>query len=728
MFGNLFEKLKHLPVVTIADKVADYFGSQMIPIVTSEVASGKTMLIPAACAMRLADDPVDSVVYVLEPTRFLANNAAESLRSLLGREGESLIGCINSNRSDDESILHPNNRIIFTTVGYALSSGLLKSRHNFILDEAHETSIDLSLVKAYLHHRLEQGDNINVAIMSATIDIANELTYWGDDATQFSTPGSAYPVEILHRPADPLEECVLDLIQAHDRKGILVFVSGVEEIENAVEMISNRLDFHQIDYEIASVHGNSSGDERRLASSLPKATIKVTVGTNVLESGISLPWVDAGVSSGDTKVMHAKGNVRRLVKEDLPRWRIHQQAGRVGRFGPGVFILAHTKPLEHRPDMAQPDIVRLPLTELVMHCTNFPDIHIHDLKFSPSEQPVPSEVDRAIASLVDYGLVEEKDGRVVLTREGQLIRPLPVSYRAAAAICEAHKINKLAEMLPLIVAMDIGDLRHDYRTPMGGAVWDTSDLVQQTMTIARYLVYNTRDLTRRDMMYIGEEHNISLKKYNEFMLLLRDLEKKTQCRAKWSAYLDSTDTSAREHFDFLTKWIIFRGMSQETYPFRSILRSVRIPTTEQSGQIFISAETSSTTRCNIDFDSEIIMIAGGVRIVTPKRRRPFAVLESMTTFTRADVRRLVKTFGKIPFQRILDLDDRGLKVDDLLVDDHVVRTRPATPSVVPDISSILKAGYGMSSSPKDEVVTKKALEKVKGTFGDLLTAALDAKK
>jgi HrpA-like RNA helicase len=739
VFDKLFQTLNHLPVMAIAPSVADHFVNQLIPVVTSEVASGKTMLVPAHCAALLADDPVDKVVYVLEPTRFLANNAAESLRSILGPEGETLIGCINSSRSDDDSIKHANNRVIFTTVGYALSSGILKTKSNFIIDEAHETSISLSLAKSYLKHRRNQGDIINFAIMSATIDVTNELEYWGDDAIQFETSGSAFPVEFKHMPAATLAEAALELVRDHGRTGILVFVSGVEEIEEAVSAISLSFGIHGIDFEIDGIHGNSTQDVRKRVSRPRQKAVKIAVGTNVLESGVSLPWVNAGISSGDTKIMHAKGNVRKLTKEELPRWRVEQQMGRVARFEPGVFVLAHRTPLQARPDMSAPDIVRLPLTELVMQCTNFPDIHIHDLEFTKRESPKPEDVTHAIKTLVDYGLIEElSDGQIVLTTDGKMIQPLPLSYQAAAAYCEAVRIDKVAQFLPFIAMMDIGDMRHVFKYPMQGGVAGESDVFFQLQVLTRYFS-DWKSLKYRQLIDLCEMYNVSQKKLKEFDLLLSDLEKKLEVRSDFTPYeMDLTGTIDKE-FHRCMKQVSFRALTSDSYPYSHIGRTVKIPVTAVSGGIFGSASISNSTTVSISYDDDVPLCGGNVRVITPKSGRPFAVLEMVTLFTKEDLKHLIKRFGRGNLERIAALSIIPSNLSRWLGGD-----RDAYTSLDPSPSSYLLDAYrtrlpvmptadrvrGFAMRAREEekpepIVTAAAART--GTLGDILSAALKKK-
>ena len=84
MFETLYDTLNHLPVINIAKSITDTYLEGKVCIVTSPVASGKTLIIPAAIAAQIPEEE-NEVVWVLEPTRLLANNAAKNLRKLLGR-------------------------------------------------------------------------------------------------------------------------------------------------------------------------------------------------------------------------------------------------------------------------------------------------------------------------------------------------------------------------------------------------------------------------------------------------------------------------------------------------------------------------------------------------------------------------------------------------------------------------------------------------------------------
>jgi HrpA-like RNA helicase len=641
MFSTLFDSLLHLPISTIANEIADEFANFNIPIITSPVASGKTMIVPAACAQALSEVEGDNGVWVLCPSRYLANNAAQSLRKLLGPENQNLIGCINSNRSGDDSITHPDNRIIFTTVGYALAAHILTIGTNFIFDEAHETSIDMSLAKAYLEYRISSGSQIRVGVMSATMDVSNEMGYWGVKSRNFQTETSAFPVTQFHRPSWSMGEAVMDLIENHDRTGILVFVSGKHEIEDAITNITETFGDAITDYEIMGVHGLSSAEDRHASYADPKAKIKILVGTNVIESGVNFPWVDGGVSSGRTKVMHVTGNVHSLNEEDLPAWRIRQQEGRVRRFKPGVFILTGDTPIELRREQAVPDIKRLPLTELVMHVAGIDDLKLMDLNFSYAERPDPYKLDEAVSLLSSYGLIEEKDGYITLTDDGKVSRHLPLSFNACVGYCEALRIKEVAKMLPLIAMYEIGDIRYKYNLPLSISGSNVSDTLTNTIAAIEFF-WKVNQYNWKTACEWAEEVNLNVKKLKEFDFLLKDLEKKTNTRSDFKSYL-----SVDDKLEYDAKRVLFRmgllGM------FSPIVSRIDIGSALINGMYYSEANLSKFSVLSGDFRALTINAGytGTLRVVTPKEGgRSFVVLENATAYTTDDFSKLIPDFGE----------------------------------------------------------------------------------
>jgi hypothetical protein len=144
-----------------------------------------------------------------------------------------------------------------------------------------------------------------------------------------------------------------------------------------------------------------------------------------------------------------------------------------------------------------------------------------------------------------------------------------------------------------------------------------------------------------------------MKKLNEFDSLLSDLERKLEVRANFLPYLEAEQNINRVEFDKQTKRVIFRAMLQEAYCFGGFGNIVRIPTVDHQGSVFTSAQITNSSTCDPLFSEEpMLFCTGRVRVITPKRGYPFAVLESVTGYTGEDVKDLIGYFGRSALKKI----------------------------------------------------------------------------
>mgnify|MGYP001207559857 CR=1 FL=1 len=602
MFNTIFTKLNALPVNDIMIDVAADYVSDIVPIITSQVASGKTMLLPAACAMAMQSVSDDDVIYVLQPTKFLASNASDNLIKILDSDPDRRIGYLNGIRTGTDNRFGDNTRLVFTTVGYALASGIVATKKNFIIDEAHELSLDLSITKAVLHNRMKTESDIRLMIMSATLNLEEEEVYWGTvrKTEHYTTEGSAFPLTMYHRPSFGLDDAVLELITSGHR-GILVFVSGTVEIDKAITDIKYRLAANNIaDYSISGIHGRSDRSAVKEASADPTRTIKILVGTNVLESGISLPWVDSGVSSGNGKVMHIRNHMHTLVEEPLVAWRVIQQAGRTCRFQPGTFYLCHMKSIEQRPKMQVPDIKRLPLTDLVMYCAKN-HLIIKNLEFPFSERPDQKDLIRAVYTLETLGLITElSSGELMFTDDGELVKDAPLSPIGMAMYAEALKRNIVPLALPLITFFEIGDVVHNLREGYKRTYCRKSDPINGLCCVAETLMQFRNCRNRREELAICEERNISYRKLMEFRLLLTNLQKALDTKIDAAAYYVTPNTSDAFNSDIVPQLtpLIARGFATQIHEIN--YRGIRLPeglATQSDTSVVDLYDGNSTHQC-----------------------------------------------------------------------------------------------------------------------------------
>lgn len=613
-FEKLYEALADLPVASIAEDVVTSVLRGSVTALSSATGSGKTLYQTTKLA-----DSLDEQVVVLVPRRFLAVNAAETVAELSGCEVGKEVGYAVGSQSGDRSCWGPETKLVFATHGYALASGLVQKATTFVLDEVHETSMDLSIVRALLLRRLDQGESLNLLEMSATMDSRRQSAYWGQVAPTkvFEIDGKTFDCDVRHRPAGNLEEQVIELIQ-EGRRGILVFRPGVGEVEDTAEKITALAIDQGLEIEVAQIYGEMSYVDRRAAAAAPAAgKTKVLVSTNVTESGANIPWLDAGVSCGTGKENSVRAGTGATYLElvNLPQWRLQQQEGRVKRFCPGVFVLCSPLSFEQREQATRPEIERLALTELVLHCTSF-GLRTHELTFD--YPPNPEKVMEAELKLERLGLV---DKNCTLTDAGKWIADLPVGPETGAMLWHARVTECLAAMIPLAAIVEVGGLRKEFR--QGHYKDSTSDYLDSLYAFRH--AYDARGKERREVM---ERYNIGFKRFEAALDLIRDLERRLS--VVMNLDFEQSDHRTRLRHCLLAGSLdkLFKGYGRgDVLSIKNRYDSYRIG---QGSAVY-----------GVEYDA---LVAGDLRVITPKDRykTPFTILEKVTVFAPDDLEAVAK--------------------------------------------------------------------------------------
>ena len=625
-FERLFESLRDLPVAEIAVDVAQSVMSGKVTTLFSATGSGKTLYQTAKLA-----DLCGEQVLVLVPRRFLAINAAETVAELAGCEVGTCVGYAVGAQSGDRSSYNSDTKLLFATNGYAIASGLIHTAMRIVLDEVHETSMDLSIIRALLHRRIQNGEAVELLEMSATMDERQQAAYWSTIAQTkvFTIDGRTFDCEIRHRPAGRPAEEVMALIE-EGRQGILVFRPGVGEVKETAEEIQRLAEAASLSIEVSQIYGDMSYLDRRNATATPQdGVVKVLVGTNVIESGANIPWLDAGVSCGTGKEnsVRIETGATYLQLIDLPRWRLQQQEGRVKRFRPGVFVLCAPLSHQERQQASRPEIERLALTDLVMHCSSF-GLRTHELTFDYA--PNPMMVMEAEQKLQRLGLINEE---CQLTSAGQFISGLSVGPETGAMLWHARQVGCLGAMLPLCAVIEVGGLRKDFR--FGHSLDHASDYLDSLLALRETLV--TFGKTRREYM---EDHNIGFKRFDAAGDVLRHLERRLEVKA---------DFNLERHIGLLRQCLVASSLDKlfTQVGFRGELASVKNRlTVYRIGQGSV-----------VNYIRPGIFVLGDLRVIKPKdpRKLPFTVVEKVTTFTLDDLKAVAKIRPEIlTEERFLD--------------------------------------------------------------------------
>ena len=482
-FAKVLETLKQLPVSTLVNDVVKSVMAGKVTVLAAPTGSGKSMLVPAMLA-----DATQEQVVVLVPRRFLATDAAKNVAQMAGSPIGTDVGYALSEMSGEKSAFTDKTRLLFVTYGYAISSGLISKAKNIVLDEVHESAQDISLARAILYERKKTDPSLRLLEMSATIRASQQASYWQPSEAEIHTvDGQTLACEERwQKPAKEspsIAETAIDLLTKEDRNGIAIFRSGIKDVEQTVEELQALIKTQHIpNVEVVQVYGRTPEDEREVARADPKpGWKKIIVGTNVIESGVNLRWVDAGISDGFGKIPHDRFDTgaEALVKQDLPQWRIVQQRGRINRDpartgkSSGIFILQAKQPMESRMMQEEPELERCSLDSFAFKAASrgyVPDqLHL-DAKVKPERWQ------ESLDNLMRLGLVNADWS---LTKDGKYVASMPLSPETGAMLCEAKRMDVAAmrsgdpalmqrpKLLPdaiVIAALtEMGGLRDDNR-------------------------------------------------------------------------------------------------------------------------------------------------------------------------------------------------------------------------------------------------------------------------
>jgi len=501
-FQLLRDKLAALPVHGIIAPVVQDVLNGLVTVVAASTGSGKSMMLPGALA-----DASDHQIVVLAPRRFLAMDAAFNVAELsnirIGDEVGYALGQMDGESSQRSHVT----KLLYCTYGYAISSGLINKARTLVLDEVHEADEQISLARAILRERKTAAPDLRILEMSATVDAPTQARYWRPIAqtSVHVVEGKALDCDVLYESPmlagnkDRTAEAIaLDLLEK-GRKGIVLFRPGVREVENSVAELKKILTGQGLgDVEVVGIHGGTPSDERRIARRAPATgKRKIIVGTNVIESGVNLRWLDAGISDGYRKIPYHCDDTgaEALVLEDLPQAGLLQQIGRVNRdpvatgFARGLFVLHAKKPFDMRRPQNGPAIQRQSLNDIAFHAASLgynPTKLIWDVVGTAHTQALEPRFEQAKQELMRLHLLHEDWS---LTKEGQFIKHLPVSPETGAMLVEAKNLDEhrlrqpkkpprvMRDTVIIAAILESHGLRKDPKAGHKGDQHRTSDLL-----------------------------------------------------------------------------------------------------------------------------------------------------------------------------------------------------------------------------------------------------------
>ena len=628
---SVLDKLAHLPVHALLGEISNCVLDGNIAVVNSETGSGKSMLVPLGIHH---DIGFDERIYVLQPSRILAISAAENLSSLSETPLGEHFGYLVGHNGGEENKCEDSAKVVFVTYGLALAANIVMTAEHIVLDEIHEQTTDISIVKALLKHRYKiDNPPKSLALMSATLDTVAETSYWEDIAPvdlwhsfQADT-GNQYVCVRVHEPELSPAKAALSLVE-EGYSGVLIFAPGVGEIETIRSELVGQLMLKSHNVEISVIHGQSEYRDRMAALSPPEnGNVKILIGTNVLESGMNLPWVDAGVTTGDKKENHTRPFSEAVVLKKVPlsKANVDRQTGRTNRFCDSKFIICGKHSYDELVASQSPEIIRLPLTSLYMHCQTI-DIDPEELEFMP--QPSRESMHSAADKLKKLGFF---DDYLKFTEDGHFVKDLPLGLESSAMLCHAYKLGVIEEVIPLVAVYEVGGMRKDFSIPH--YLDFTSDLLDSVMAYARAHVIQTGDYMYQHKVMLMDVRNASMRRYVDATYIVKNLERIFKCSANIKHYFGYVNPEVQKvHFARVRQCILAGSLcntgtlspGRRGNYFTAALTGVGVST----GNSTVIRDVYSTT-----------VASSKLRMITPKdtRQVPFTVAENITTYTKDDI-------------------------------------------------------------------------------------------
>lgn len=458
-----------LPITERHDELLEIIRVHQVVIVAGETGSGKSTQIPKLCIE--AGRGVAGVIGHTQPRRVAARTIAERIADEVGSDLGDDIGYsvrFNDNISDSTLVRVMTDGILLAEIQ---RDRMLSRYDTLIIDEAHERSLNIDFILGYLKQLLPRRRDLKVIVTSATIDTERFAAHFADDdgepAPIVTVSGRTFPVETRYRPfergdqVDAIVDACTELKSEGDGD-VLVFLSGEREIHDTADALK-RLD--EPGLEVLPLYARLSSQEQQRIWK-PHAGRRIVLATNVAETSITVPGIRYVVDAGTARISRysRRLKVQRLPIEEVSKASANQRAGRCGRVAPGICIRLYSEEnFDARPDFTEPEILRTNLGSVILQMAN---IGLGDVARFPFVEPPDHRSIRDGEMLLDeLGAIRTQpstsgDGNTVrLTKIGRRLARLPVDPRLARMVIEAERLNCVREVLIIVSALSIQDVR-----------------------------------------------------------------------------------------------------------------------------------------------------------------------------------------------------------------------------------------------------------------------------
>ncbi len=347
-----------LPITAMHDDLIELIRQNQVLVVCGETGSGKSTQLPKLCLE--AGFGRRAMIGHTQPRRLAARTIAQRLRQEIdvqtaptGFDRSTLVG-FKIRFTDATS---PSTMVKLMTDGVLLNElsrdRMLTAYDLIIIDEAHERSLNIDLLLAYLHKLIEQRPDLRLIITSATIDAEKFAQHFakGDiPAPIVMVSGRTYDVDIRYLGSQSDQEdtssderflAAVDTLLSEMRGDILAFFPSERDIRITSKLLRGHLTSRGFGdrIEILPLYSRlTEGEQQRVFA--PHSKRRIVLATNVAESSITVPGIFSVIDTGTARISRyaPRSKVQRLPIEPISQASANQRSGRCGRLAPGICI------------------------------------------------------------------------------------------------------------------------------------------------------------------------------------------------------------------------------------------------------------------------------------------------------------------------------------------------------------------------------------------------------
>ncbi|KAI9834135.1 MAG: DEAH-box ATP-dependent RNA helicase prp43 [Phylliscum demangeonii] len=471
-YFNILKTRRDLPVHAQRDEFLQMFHKSQILVFVGETGSGKTTQIPQFVLFDDLPHFQRKMVACTQPRRVAAMSVAQRVANEMDVSLGEEVGY--SIRFED--VTGPKTILKYMTDGMLLREAM--NDHNLsrysviILDEAHERTLATDILMGLLKEVVIRRPDLKIIIMSATLD-AQKFQKYFNNAPLLAVPGRTHAVEIFYTPEperDYVEAALRTVLQIHATEpegDILLFLTGEEEIEDAVRKIGLEADemVREADagpLKVYPLYGTlPPHQQQRIFDPAPpprreggRPGRKCIVATNIAETSLTIDGIVYVVDPGFSKqkVYNPRIRVESLLVSPISKASALQRAGRAGRTRPGKCFRLYTEGAFNKELIEQtyPEVLRSNLANTVLELKK---LGIHDLvHFDLMDPPAPETLMRALEEL-NYLACLDDDGN--LTALGQLASSFPLDPALAVMLISSPEFYCSNEILSLTALLSV---------------------------------------------------------------------------------------------------------------------------------------------------------------------------------------------------------------------------------------------------------------------------------